>query len=88
MKNNDMENKDVLLQRMRKKARLIPIVGVTVGLCIMLSVLLGTPIPPLITLILVVATALFIVFQLVQIFRLATVAKRLPNQAGASPETD
>ena len=82
MNNNDMENKDALLQRMRRKARLIPIVGITVGMCIVLSVLIGSPIPPVFVLILVVATALFIIFQLVQIFRLVKVAKRLHN---ASP---
>lgn len=82
MEQNQSREMDALLRQMRAKGRSILFVGATAGICIVLSVLIGIPIPPAWALAIVVAIVAFIAFQMIRMFQLINAAKRLRGKGG------
>lgn len=74
------QQKSELITRMQRKARSILFVGVGAGLVIIMSVLIGSPLPPTVLLSIVLALIAFIAFQVYSVFSIGSKVKRLRRQ--------
>ena len=70
-----------LIARMRRKANSILYIGVSTGLIIVGSVLTGHPIPPAILILVLLALAAFLIFQMATAYSLGKAARRLHQQS-------
>ena len=70
-----------LIARMRRKANSILYIGVSTGLIIVGSVLIGHPIPPRILILVIPALAAFLIFQMATAYSLGKTARGLHQQS-------